>query len=146
MLTGAVVGLFGVVALLSFWAEWRNPQEGEPPPIAAPVFAPPAKPARAEARTAALEVTLDFTQMCFVEALLDESERISELRVQGESLRLKANKSVSLTLDNAAGVHIEVNGQPFEMAGHGDSVRDLEITLDSLLALEEGAGARGSGL
>jgi propionate catabolism operon transcriptional regulator len=41
-----VVGLFGVVAAISFWAE-RRPERAEPPPIAAPVFAPaPAAPAR----------------------------------------------------------------------------------------------------
>ena len=147
VLTGVVVGLFGVVALLAFWAERRNPQEVEPPPIAAPVFAPPSsEPARAAAtRGAPLEVTLDFTQTCWVEALLDDESRISELRVQGESLRLTARKSVSLTLGNAAGVRIEVNGQPFEIAGYGDSVRDLEITLDSL-GPDDGVGARGSGL
>lgn len=146
VLTGAVVGLFGIVALLSFWAERRNPREDVPPPIAAPVFTPPAaQPARAEAKVP-LEVTLDFTQTCWVEALVDDRERISELRVQGESLRLEARESVSLTLDNAAGVHIEVNGRPFEIAGSGDSVRDLEITLDSLLPPGKGIGARGSGL
>ena len=145
VLTGAVVGLFGIVALLSFWAERRNPEDVVPPPIAAPVFAPPAaEPARA-AGVAPLEVTLDFTQTCWVEALLDEDDRISELRVQGESLRLSARERISLTLGNAAGVRIEVNGQPFEIAGYGDSVRDLEITLDSL-APGEGLGARGSGL
>jgi hypothetical protein len=29
-------------------------------------------------------------------------------------------------------VRIEVNGEPFEIAGGGETVRDLEITLDSL--------------
>ncbi|MEE2777935.1 MAG: RodZ domain-containing protein [Acidobacteriota bacterium] len=148
VLTGAVVGLFGVVALLAFWAERRSPRAAEPPPIAAPVFSAPAVPSlRSEPvreATAPLEVTLDFTQTCWVEALVDNRDRISELRVQGESLRLQARESVSLTLGNAAGVRIEVNGQPFEIAGQGDSVRDLQITLDSLAA--GGPAARGSGL
>jgi cytoskeletal protein RodZ len=141
ILTTAVVGLFGVVAAISFWAE-RRPVRAEPPPIAAPVFAPaPAPPARVE-REAPLEVTLDFTENCWVEAVLDGSERISELRVQGESLRLTADESVSLTLGNAAGVRIEVNGQPFEVAASGDTVQNLEITLDSLRA---GAAASTGG-
>jgi cytoskeletal protein RodZ len=142
VLTAAVVGLFGVVAAISFWAE-RRPERTEAPPIAAPVFAPaPAAPAQAESE-APLEVTLDFTENCWVEAVLDGSERISELRVQGESLRLTAQESVSLTLGNAAGVRIEVNGQPFEIAGGDQIVRDLEITLDSLRAGETADGAGG---
>ena len=131
VLTLAVVGLFGVVAAMSFWAE-RRPAPVEPPPIAPPVFeaAPPAPTEVAAA--APLEVTLDFTENCWVEATLDGNQRISELRVQGESLRLTAKERVSLTLGNAPGVRIEVNGQPFEIAGGEETVRDLEITLDSL--------------
>lgn len=133
VLTAGVLALFGVVALVSFWAERRSGSESGPPPIAAPVFSSPpaAIPGGGHSR-APLEVTLDFTQDCWVEAVLDERERISELRVQGESLRLTARRSVSLTLGNAAGVRIEVNGQPFEIAGGDEVVRDLEITLDSI--------------
>jgi len=143
VLTGAVVGLFGIVAAISFWAERRPPRD-QPPPIAAPVFAPAPPSPLAAPSGAPLEVTLDFTENCWVEAVLDGSERISELRVQGESLRLTARESVSLTLGNAGGVRIEVNGRPFEIAGGGEVVRDLEITLDSLTAPDDDTG--GSGL
>ena len=138
VLTGGVLGLFGLVAATSFWAERRRTRE-EPPPIAPPVFeaAPPA-PAEV-AVEAPLEVILDFTENCWVEATLDGKERISELRVQGESLRLSAQERVSLTLGNAPGVRIEVNGQPFEIAGGEETVRDLEITLDSLHAPDSAA-------
>ncbi|HVR29630.1 MAG TPA: helix-turn-helix domain-containing protein [Thermoanaerobaculia bacterium] len=146
VLTGGVVGLFGVVAAVSFWAE-RRPASVEPPPIAAPVFAPAPPPPVAETSGAPLEVTLDFTENCWVEAILDGSERISELRVQGESLRLRATESVALTLGNAAGVRIEVNGRPFEIAGGSGTVRAVEITLDSLRAAEApDSGAGGSSL
>jgi len=145
VLTGAVVGLFGVVAAISYWAE-RRPSREDPPPMAAPVFAPaPPRPATT-ASEAPLEVTLDFTENCWVEAVLDGNERISELRVQGESLRLTAVESVSLTLGNAAGVRIEVNGKPFEIAGGHETVRDLEITLESVRAeeaVEDDAGGAG---
>jgi cytoskeleton protein RodZ len=131
VLTTAVLVLFGVVAAISFWAE-RRPARVEPPPIAPPVFEP-APPAPEQASAAApLEVTLDFVENCWVEATLDGKDRISELRVQGESLRLTATERVSLTLGNAPGVRIEVNGQPFEIAGGEETVRDLEISLDSL--------------
>jgi hypothetical protein len=76
-----------------------------------------------------------------VEATLDGDQRISELRVQGESLRLTAQERVSLTLGNAPGVRIEVNGRPFEIASGEETVRDLEITLDSLDAGDAAANA-----
>ena len=149
VVTGAVVALFGLVALVSFWAERRGPVEADLPPTAAPVFsAPPVvPPPEVVAPATPLLVTLDFTENCWVEAILDDGERISELRVQGESLRLEATQSVSLTLGNATGVRIEVNGQPFEVAGGEEVVRDLIITLDSI----DGVGSvvdsvRGPGL
>jgi cytoskeletal protein RodZ len=144
-LTLGVVGLFGVVAAMSFWAE-RRPARDQPPPIAPPVFeaAPPAPAAVAAA--APLEITLDFTENCWVEATLDGDQRISELRVQGESLRLNAQERVSLTLGNAPGVRIEVNGQPFEIASGQETVRDLEISLDSLRAGEPPTASGGPSL
>jgi cytoskeletal protein RodZ len=142
VLTGGVVALFGVVAAVSFWAE-RRPRRVEAPPIAAPVFAPAPPQPTTVVSEAPLEVTLDFTENCWVEAVVDGDKRISELRVQGESLRLTATESVSLTLGNAAGVRIEVNGRPFEIAGGDDVVRDLEITLESLRAGETEEGDAG---
>jgi cytoskeletal protein RodZ len=135
VLTLGVAALFGVVAAMSFWAE-RRPQRVEPPPIAPPVFEP-APPAPAPAAAAApLEVTLDFSENCWVEATLDGRERINELRVQGESLRLTAKETVKLTLGNAPGVRVEVNGKPYEIEPSDEKVRELEITLDSLHAAQ----------
>jgi cytoskeletal protein RodZ len=134
VLTAAVVGLFGVVAAVSFWAE-RRPVRAEPPPIAAPVFAPAPPVVAVATKEVPLEVTLDFTQNCWVEAVLDGRERISELHVQGESLRLTAEESISLRLGNAAGVQMEVNGEPFGMDGGEGNVRDIEITLDAVRML-----------
>src|SRR5688572_3995901 len=131
VLTLAVVGLFGVVAAMSFWAE-RRPAQDDPPPIAPPVFEP-APPAPIEpAAEAPLAVTLHFSENSWVEATLDGKERISEPREQGESLRLTANERDLPTLGNAPGVRIEVNGEPFEIAGTEETVRDLEITLASI--------------
>src|SRR5262249_30801802 len=61
-------------------------------------------------------------------------ERINELRVQGESLRLTANERIKLTLGNAPGVRVEVNGKPYELGESDEKVREIELTLDSLNA------------
>ena len=135
-LTVGIVLLFGLAALVGFVAERRSP-EAEPPPTAAPVFAPPPPQLVVEeSRRAPLVVTLDFVQDCWVEALVDGENRVSELRVQGESLQLDAEETITLTLGNAPGVRIEVNGEDYPIpADRGRVVSDLEISLESLRRL-----------
>lgn len=77
---------------------------------------------------APLAVTLSFTAECWVEAVVDGDKHISELRVQGESMRIEARDSVVLTLGNASAVRGEVNGKPLQLgSAPGQVVRDLVI-------------------
>jgi cytoskeletal protein RodZ len=140
----AVILLAALMAYLAFYAESRRRDRRAPPlPIAAPpaalapeAAAPP--PAEAEAEPAApLEVTLDFTQECWVELVIDGRQRISELHAPGESLQIDAERSVVLAnIGNAAGVEVQVNGEPFPLPADGRVVRDVRIEL----APEGGAG------
>lgn len=136
-LTAFLVALFGVVWFLSFFAERQASQRQERPPMAVPVFSPPpAQPLRVESSRAPLVVTLEFIQDCWVEASVDGEHRVSELRVQGESLQLDAEEIVTLTLGNWKGVRIEANGSDFAIPpSRGNVVNDLTIRLDSLSAL-----------
>jgi len=147
------ITLFVVLALVFFllrmWSS-REPQR-EPPPIAAPVIpqAPtPAVPEEPEevAPAPPLVVTMDFTEDCWVEAEVDGERRLSELHVQGESMRLEAIGRVELTLGNPAGVRVEVNGEPysFEFAA-GRVARDLVIDLEGATATDDEPGEDGSG-
>jgi cytoskeletal protein RodZ len=128
-----VLGLLGAVAALAFYAERRRGASRPPPAISAP---PPAVPAgaapRPPAAQAALRVVLDFTEDSWVEALTDGQRRLSELHVQGESLQLDAQESVVLSLGNAKGVRVEVNGRPFTLPATEGEIRDLRIGLESL--------------
>lgn len=65
--------------------------------------------------SAALAITLDFTEDCWVEASVDGRRRLSELHVQGESLQINAQERVELTLGNPRGVEVEVNGAPYPL-------------------------------
>lgn len=116
-LTFGIVALFGVVALLSFLAERRQPSGEAPPPMAAPVFSNSVVPEtlEAEAPLMPLVVTLDFVQDCWVEAEVDGTSSVAELFVQGESVRLEAQRSISLTLGNPGGVSIQVNGEDYAL-------------------------------
>jgi hypothetical protein len=95
------------------------------------------------APSAPLEVSLDFTENCWVEAVSDGKNHLSELRVQGESLQLEAKESIVLTLGNAGAVEIQVNGMPLELGKKkGEVVHDLQIDLNTVQELRAKRGAR----
>jgi len=137
MLMGAgVVVLLALVAGLIYYSERFRGQESQPPP---PIAAPPVQAAPAPvlrlpeeaAPTTPLVVTMDFTEDCWVEAVVDGERRLSELHVQGESLRMEAQEQVVLTLGNPSAVRIEANGQPFDPAVRADRVaRDIVIAVE----------------
>ena len=118
-----LVGLVGlpVVALFLFLV-WRSPPitegappEETPPTTETPVLVPP------------LRVTLEFLATSWVDVHSDGESTVSELRVQGESLTVTADKEIRLKLGNADAAKIDVNGEPFE---HGAS-DDEEIVISA---------------
>lgn len=132
-----VVALLALVAFLAFYAErTRGEEAGPPPPIAAPpVVTPPPPPVetRSDTPLAPLVVTMDFTEDCWVEAMVDGDRRPSLLQVQGESMRIEATQAVHLTLGNPNGVRVEVNGLPYPVEPvPGRAVSNVEIDLASL--------------
>lgn len=137
--------LVAVVAYLAFYAESRRrDREPAPPPIAAPPAArvpeaapPPAASAEPAGPAAPLTVTLDFTQECWVELVVDDRRRLSELHAPGESLQIEAERSVLLAnVGNAQGVEVQVNGEPYPLPSDGRVVRDVRIELPEGAAAE----------
>ena len=102
----------------------------------------PVRPSAAPADEAPLRVTLDFREDCWVEATVDGARRVSEMRVQGESLQLQAQKEVDLRLGNAGVVDIEVNGRPYPLQATPGQVRRVQIDLSDLPGTPDGTGAR----
>ena len=102
----------------------------------------PVRPPAETAGDAPLRVTLDFREDCWVEATVDGARRVSEMRVQGESLQLQAQQAVDLRLGNAGVVDIEVNGRPYPLDATPGQVRRVEIDLSDLPGDPGGAGAR----
>ncbi len=137
LLGTGIVLLLAVVAALIFYSErfGGDARETPPPPIAAPPLVAPPAPEVVEPGVAVPEiplvVTMDFTEDCWVEVVVDGQRRISELHVQGESVRIEAEAQVVLTLGNPGGVRIEANGKPFDPGVRTDRVaRDIVIALD----------------
>ena len=90
-----------------------------PPPVAAaPVEIVPAAP---EPASSPLQVTLDFLDDCWVEAVIDGGRTLSEVRVQGESLQLEAREKIVLTVDKVQAVQVEVNGEPYLLVADAES-------------------------
>jgi cytoskeleton protein RodZ len=149
-----LLGLLAVAALVAWLVTRRGDGDrAEAPPTSAPPVAatpaprpaPPGGEVQPEEPDVPLHVTLGFTGECWVEAVLDGERRISELRVQGESMQLEAEESVVLTLGNGSVVRVEVNGEPFDLgAGPGQVVRDLLIQAPTAPGNEAGtAGSAG---
>ena len=104
---------------------------------------PAADPQRAEPTVQEpawpLRVTLDFISDCWVETSVDGERKLSELKVQGESLLLDAKQAVELKIGNVDAVQVEVNGFPFEIEHRaGTSVRTIRIDLETLAAKARG--------
>lgn len=119
-----------------------TPAVGLPVPLPASTPEPPATPPVAEGPLAPLRVTLAFTGECWVEARADGRRRVSELRVQGESLQIDAEREVVLTLGDPSAVRVEVNGEPFTLPGPpGRVLRETVIDLRSLPGAGAGASA-----
>ncbi|MDH3746125.1 MAG: helix-turn-helix domain-containing protein [Acidobacteriota bacterium] len=151
----AVVALVALLGLIYAAARFlpRSDEERQPPPMAAPVVAPPVPAAGVTDNVTVGEapgsqpepaipivMTMDFTEDCWVEVEVDGERRLSELHVQGESMRLEAEQAIRLTLGNPKGVHLEVNGKVHGLDfARGRVVRDVLIDLDLVQALESGA-------
>lgn len=151
VLTLAGLILLALVAFAAWFADKRRdepkveqsaPAIAAPPPALATQPAPP--PAPPEEPKAPLEVTLDFTKDCWVEATIDGKNRLAELRVQGESLQLQAQESILLQkLGDSGAVEIQVNGLAFPLEKvDGQVVRDLLINLETARQLQEKKEAR----
>jgi hypothetical protein len=106
---------------------------------------PPAGPVVTAPPSAPLEVTVDFSQECWVEALVDGGNRRAEMREQGESMQLEAKQSVVFVkLGNAAAVEIQVNGYPYPLERKpGEVVHGLRIDLDTVRELSAKAKKEG---
>lgn len=137
-----VVGVVAIVALVGYLV--LRPERGadravdEPPAIAVPPVRPPVAVEQptvvdeAEA-LAPLVVTLDFVDDSWLEAEVDGERQLSEQVAKGESRRLLAAERVVLSLGNAEGVRIEVNGTPYELQPSSEETapRQVEITLET---------------
>ena len=85
-----------------------------------------------------LRVVLDFSDTCWVSALIDGGETREKVHAQGESLTLDAQSSVELKVGNFRAVEVEVNGMPYDLGSQGRTgsvVRTVLIDLDTVRAL-----------
>jgi len=138
--------LLVLVAVMAWFVDHRHKEPtnvNQAPPIAAPppvqVAAPPPAPSRPvpPPPSAPIQVSLDFNKDCWVEAVSDGKGHVAELRIQGESMQVEAQKSLTLTLGNAGVVDMRVNGYPFPLnKKDGEVVKNLVINLDTVQTLK----------
>ena len=138
----AVLLLIGLVAALAWYAEYRRDDPAAdvtPPPIAAPPAPEPVSVAAPlptpEEPKAPLEVTLDFTSACWVEVAADGKRVLAQEMAQGESLPVKAQQSVQITLGDTSAADIQVNGLSYPLNGKPGEVREFVIDLETVRQL-----------
>ncbi|HEX6899598.1 MAG TPA: helix-turn-helix domain-containing protein [Thermoanaerobaculia bacterium] len=139
----AVAGLvlLVLIAVLAWFADRKRDEpspDTQAPPIAAPPPAPVAVPTPApppEPR-APIEVVMEFSGECWVDALMDGKTRRAENRFPGEALQLEAQKSIALQLGNAGVVEVLVNDYPMRLDAQQGEVRNLVIDLNTVQALK----------
>lgn len=75
-------------------------------------------------------VTLDFTGDCWIEAEIDGTSKISEMHVQGESLRLVAARQIDLLVGDATTLEMEINGLPYPIQDGARSGGSRRVRID----------------
>jgi cytoskeletal protein RodZ len=66
-----------------------------------------------------IHVVLRFTGRCWVEATTDGRRELAEALEPGRTVRLRADRTLDLTLGNAAGAILTVNGRRIATGGQG---------------------------
>ena len=144
-----VVVLLAAAAYYTIWKKRGNDAlEGERLPMTAPtVLAAPSLPQPSPSPeetpvVAPLVVTLDFVDDGWLETSVDGERQLSEQVGKGESRRILGQELVVLSLGNAAGVRVEVNGVPYDLRPTEGvvGVEEFEINLATANQLVRGDG------
>jgi transcriptional regulator with XRE-family HTH domain len=124
-LVAALVAVLAVIGGFSYFSRSRGPESNAMvPPQGATL---PQTPMAEDLETPApIRLAMDFTQTSWVAVTIDGERAISELRVQGESLRVEAERELRIRLGNVGGVSFELNGEPFQT----DVADDEELVID----------------
>lgn len=129
----SVLGVLLLAVLAFYWYSNRDSGDGAVPEIVPPTTEPaPNLVETVEPEVVEpIRVTLDFRQNSWVDVFVDGERTVSELRVQGESLRASAKREIRLALGNVDGVTLEVNEQavPLEVANREEVVLDRTTLL-----------------
>jgi len=103
-----------------------------PVPAAAPVFVPAATPAPVQASTPAtgpIVVELEVREESWFKLSSDGSDVVtSEVLAPGTVRRYTAANSINISIGNAAGVALRVNGEQVSSLGRSGQVRNMTIT------------------
>jgi transcriptional regulator with XRE-family HTH domain len=154
LVAAAAIGGNVVGRVRGAWAERSRREEPSPPATATVpfpedrVYPPPSPPPRA-AEGDGLRVDLEARQDSWVGVQVDGLKVIDRVLKQGEKQAIEAKREIVLSVGNAGGVGLTVNGQPAPPLGHtGEVRRNVVITRDNLAELMRGtaAASRPAGL
>jgi cytoskeleton protein RodZ len=131
----AVAGLFGLGLMLTGRAPAR-PRATGLPPVALGTSPSSATPTPVATQSTSLVLQLAAREPCWVEARVDGESVMNRVLIVGETTTIQAADEILLSVGNAGGLAVSVNGQPGLALGRdGEVRRNIRITRDSLSAL-----------
>jgi cytoskeletal protein RodZ len=107
-------------------AQATTPVNSAPSPSPSP-SPPPRLPSTASVPTA-LAVDLAVIDATWVKVTTDGTVAVSDILQAGETRRFSAGESIDVTIGNAAGVTMQVNGRELGSLGTSGRVREFKIT------------------
>jgi cytoskeletal protein RodZ len=106
------------------------------PGAAVPTAQPTAAaPAGDTARTAAIAVQLEASDICWTEVSVDGKVAMKDTLVAGQRLTFSADREVIVTAGNAGALSWTLNGKPAKPIGKAGEVQTVRVTLDNLSTL-----------
>jgi cytoskeletal protein RodZ len=118
----AALAALGVAALAiaSLWPRHSTPSASttRPPSVAAPAPTPSAQPSSGrQTKPKGMSAVLTFSARCWVRVTADGTVKVERTYVAGDSLRVRARRSLTLRLGNAGGVELRINGKHYATSG-----------------------------
>jgi cytoskeleton protein RodZ len=124
LLVVAALAVLAVVAVVSLRPREQGPVAETPSRVEAPspTPSPSPSPERAPARPRGIRAVLAAAAPSWVEATVDGEVEVYRVVRAGERVQLRARRTLLLTLGNAGGVELRVNGKPVPTGASGEVV------------------------
>lgn len=105
-----------------------SPMTAQPSPPSQEISRPPATTASAASTASTLALDINANSQTWVKVTSDGTVTLADILQPGTERRFSAERSLNVTIGNAAGVTLKINGRELKELGAEGKVRELRIT------------------